>query len=198
MKDSDMEQTRKMMAEELLQGKIRDDWGNYHRSRAPVEGKEQIKKGQNKKKMKEKEEMQKKQNLKQTPEEPQSADRHKELEGRDRKAKINWPKANSAEWEKLDIVLTEVLKTQQSAPENKAVVQPAIIYSICRERFGEKENKKKGKSGGPSKRQKKCKKLREQINILKETFRNAQESEKEGVRQLQEDKLRELRLVKRA
>ena len=40
LKDSDTGQTRKMMAEELLQGKIRDDWGNYHRSRAPVDDKE--------------------------------------------------------------------------------------------------------------------------------------------------------------
>ena len=116
-----------------------------------------------------------------------------------RKEKINWPNANSKEWERLDEDLTAVLKVQCSSPENKVTVHPMMIYTLCKERFGLKEEKEE-KSGkvGPSKRQQKCRQLRKEINKLKETFNEAEEEEKEAIKQLQEEKLQKLRLAKRA
>lgn len=87
---------------------------------------------------------------------------------------------------------------QCSSPEDKAVVHPVMIYTICKERFGIKEEKVKNKSTGPSRRQAKCTKLREEINILKETYEKAEDSEKEGIKELQQETLRKLRLAKRA
>ena len=51
---------------------------------------------------------------------------------------------------------------------------------------------------GPSKRQRKCKKLRDEINQLKAAYNNAPEEEKEGINELQREKLKKLRLAKRA
>ena len=61
-----------------------------------------------------------------------------------------------------------------------------------------KEVKQKSQPAGPSKRQKKCIKLREEIKKLKEAFKNAPEEEKEAINQLQQEKLKKLRLKKRA
>ena len=112
--------------------------------------------------------------------------------------RINWPKANSKEWERLDNDLTAVLKAQSSSPESKATMHPVIIYSLCKERFGVKERKEKGKISGPSKRQTKCSQLRKEINKLKETFNTVAEEEKDAVKELQDEKLKKLRLAKRA
>merc|ERR1712142_229016 len=47
-------------------------------------------------------------------------------------------------------------------------------------------------------RQKKCKKVREEIKRLTETYKNAPDEEKEAINQLQQEKLKNLRLMKRA
>ena len=96
--------------------------------------------------------------------------------------------------------MTEIIKTQSTTPESKAVLHPLIIYTMGKDKFGTKEEskEKQGENKGPTRRQRKCKRLREEINRLKENYRNAPEEEKEGIQQLQEDKLRELRLAKRA
>ena len=89
-----------------------------------------------------------------------------------RKERIAWPKANSPEWERLDEDLTEMLKVQCISAENCSVVHPALIYTFSLERFGEKGAKKKEpQTKGPSKRQAKCKRLRQEINLLKKAYR---------------------------
>merc|ERR1711879_397441 len=95
-----------------------------------------------------------------------------------RKDRINWPKSNSKEWERLDADLSELLKTIYSPAEKKSISHPKIIYNMCKERFGVKENKDKPKRSGPSRRQRKCEKLRQQIKTLKETYFKATEEEK--------------------
>ena len=115
-----------------------------------------------------------------------------------RKEKVNWPKSNSPEWRMVDDDLTRYLKILISSPEKKAETHPFLIYNICKERFGIKERKKKAEQSGPSRRQRKCKELRREINILKETYKNSPEEEKEAVNQLQQEKIKELRLKKRA
>ena len=116
-----------------------------------------------------------------------------------RKPKIKWPKANSKEWPQLDEDLTALLKILYSPPEKLAESHPRIIYEMCKERFGIKETSvTQKKSSGPSKRQRKCKRLREEINQLKQTYNEAPEGEKEGIKELQSEKLRKLRLAKRA
>ena len=124
-------------------------------------------------------------------------------EGKDtedgRKDRIEFPKANSAEWGRLDNDLTHMLKIRYAPPEIQAQTHPELIYILCRERFGAKVNREsKPQTSGPSKRQVKCQKLRSEINQLKETYRNAPEEEKEAIKQLQDDKLKRLRLAKRA
>ena len=54
-----------------------------------------------------------------------------------------------------------------SSHENKAETHPGIIFRVGSDRFGVKEAKQKTQSSGPSKRQKKCKTLREEIKKLK-------------------------------
>ena len=115
---------------------------------------------------------------------------------KDRLAKINWPKANSKEWERLDEDITGLLKTIYSGPDKKAKSHPKIIYEICKERFGLKEGNEKSKQGGPSRRQLKCKRLREEINILKKTYQEAPEEEKAAIQELNKEKGRALRLAK--
>ena len=115
-----------------------------------------------------------------------------------RKEKLNWPKGNSPEWKRLDEDLSSCLKILISSPENKAETHPFLIYNICRERFGVKETKEKSKYSGPSNRQRQCKELRGEIKKLKETYKNAPEGQKEAINQLQQEKIKKLRLKKRA
>ena len=116
-----------------------------------------------------------------------------------RKPKINWPKGNSKDWIQLDEDLTALLKILYSPPEKLAESHPRIIYEMCKERFGVKETSASQKRpSGPSKRQRKCKKLREEINQLKQTYQEAPQEEKEGINELQKEKLKKLRLAKRA
>ena len=61
----------------------------------------------------------------------------------------------------------------------------------------EKGQKKDVKSG-PSRRQIKCKKLREEITLLKRAYAEAPQEEKDGIQELQSEKLKKLRLAKRA
>ena len=116
-----------------------------------------------------------------------------------RKDRIEFPKANSAEWGRLDNDLTHMLKIRYAPPEIQAQTHPELIYILCRERFGAKVKREiKPQTSGPSKRQVKCQKLRGEINKLKDTYKNAPEQEKDAIKQLQEEKLKRLRLAKRA
>ena len=131
-------------------------------------------------------------------EKPKAMSKETNLEIEQRLERINWPKGNSSEWTKFDDDVSSILKHVHSSYESKAETEPRIIYTVARERFGLKEDKQKPKSVGPSRRQKKCSKLREEINKLKEAYTNAPEEEKEGIDQLQKEKLKKLRLKKRA
>ena len=115
-----------------------------------------------------------------------------------RKERIKWPKANSPEWQKLDEDLTSILGALHSSPEEKAESHPKLIYAFCKERFGVIEKGgKKPQPGGPSRRQIKGKKLRQEINKLKKAYEQAPAEEKDAINQLQQEKLKELRLAKR-
>ena len=186
--------TRKRMTEELLNGKLDPEYGkrrNPEQSSMKRNTKD-IGKGNKKKGSKSK------QGAKLVG--PSTCDNAgaKKMDGR--KEKVKWPKASSKEWEQWDKDMTEILKTQNTTPESKAVLHPMIIYTMGKDKFGTKEIGKRNQeeARGPTRRQKKCKRLREEIKKLKENYNNAKEEEKEGIQQLQEDKLRELRLAKRA
>ena len=116
-------------------------------------------------------------------EEPKAGDRS-------RKDRINWPKANSKEWKELDTDITSLLKTMYSTSERKAESHPKIIYAMCKERFGTKEiHKKQVKcTKGPSRRQRKCKALREEIKKLQYVAQQAPEEEKPAIYQLHTSK----------
>ena len=116
-----------------------------------------------------------------------------------KKERINWPKGNSPEWKKLDEDMAALLRTLISSAEVRARNYTNVIYSMCRERFGIKEQKqRKEVHAGPSKRQKKCTKLREEINLLKQAVKEAPDNEKDAIKELQSEKLKGLRLAKRA
>ena len=180
----DMREERKTMTTELLEGKLKPQ---EQRCKAHARKKEQ--KGEKKGKP------EKKRERKGHNEELKY---EKEITGESSTERIKWPKSNSKEWERLDENLTTVLKAQSASPESKATMHPVIIYTLCKERFGLKERKEKSKSSGPSKRQKKCTQLRNEINKLKEAVKNAAENEKEAIKELQDEKLKKLRLAKRA
>ena len=181
----DMSKARKTMTVELLEGKLK-----------PQEQVIQVQTEKREQKRRKKEKKENKRVGRKIQQEELKTE--KEATGEGSKERINWPKANSKEWERLDEDLTTVLKAQSSSPESKATMHPVIIYTLCKERFGLKERKKKGKSSGPSKRQNKCSQLRKEINNLKEAFNNAELDEKDAIRELQDEKLKKLRLAKRA
>ena len=192
-RQEDMAEARKEMTEELLMGKImpreRKEW-DQSKPREKKKESAKIKKNQK---------ASRKEDRKSAKEGKKKAEGDKAKGGDEgRKERINWPSANSKEWERLDEDLTPLLQVQAASAENKAVVHPMMIYTLCKERFGVKEGKKKSTEVGPSKRQQKCKKLREEINKLKEAYKEAGEGQKEGIKQLQEEKLQKLRLAKRA
>ena len=83
------------------------------------------------------------------------------------------------------------------SPESLAESHPNIIYNMCVERFGIQE-KKTAVAKGPSRRQKQVSQLRAEIKKLNKTIQSAPEEEKEAIKELQRDKLRNLRLKKRA
>ena len=209
-RQADLKNAREHMTEELLEGRIHSDWpkkkedniGNVRSS-----SKEAVKlpdketqdwrseksaakcqKG-NKEKIEESDE---------SKQEPPKITDSEQKGDKSRKEKLNWPKGNSPEWRRLDEDLSSCLKILISSPENKAETHPVLIYNISRERFGVKESKKKSKPSGPSKRQRQCKELRGEIKKLKETYKNAPEDQKEAINQLQQEKIKKLRLKKRA
>ena len=121
-------------------------------------------------------------------------------EGNEKK-RIKWPNANSKDWPTLDNDLTALLKILYSPPEKLAESHPKIIYEMSKERFGIVEPRSSGKQknpAGPSKRQRRCKRLREEINQLKTAYNEAPQEEKEGINELQKEKIKKLRLAKRA
>ena len=121
-----------------------------------------------------------------------------EVKEKRKKAPINWPRANSKEWERLDVDLTTLLRTKYLTAQEKAQSHPIIIFEMCKERFGVKEGKNESTKSGPSKRQLKCAKLRKEINELKNAYKGAPISEKVAIQELNSAKLRQLRLAKRA
>ena len=205
---------REKMTRELLEGRINPEWRTAHWAKEV--GKNQKKNKENKDIARGKENIRKVEKPHQRREQKDQAksgaktkvsdlkDRPKDTrkgksEGEDgRKERINWPKSNSPDWSKFDEFVTDILKYVDSSYENKAIVHPGLIYNIANARFGVKEVKQKSQPAGPSKRQKKCIKLREEIKKLKEAFKNAPEEEKEAINQLQQEKLKKLRLKKRA
>ena len=178
----DMTATRMKMTHEIFLGTILNECpGQIHA--LLLEGGEK----------KETTKAQKKTGKKKLNEEPKAGDRS-------RKDRINWPKANSKEWKELDTDITSLLKTMYSTSERKAESHPKIIYAMCKERFGTKEiHKKQVKcTKGPSRRQRKCKALREEIKKLQYVAQQAPEEEKPAIYQLHKAKLKSLRLAKRA
>ena len=91
-----------------------------------------------------------------------------------------------------------LLKTIYSPPDKKAISHPKIIYEMCKERFGLKESTTKTTQNGPSRRQRKCSMLRREIKTLKKAVEEAPIEEKNAIKQLHNEKLRSLRLAKRA
>ena len=114
--------------------------------------------------------------LKKVTEEVKNSDSKgkRESNGKERQEAINWPKSNSPEWGRFDKDVSTLLKIIYSPPEKKTITHPSIIYQMSKERFGLKERKKKQpQNKGPSRRQKLCKQLRDDINKLKEAYRQA-------------------------
>ena len=87
------------------------------------------------------------------------------------KERINWPKSNSPEWEKLDADLSALLRLLYAPAEVRAKTHPNVIHGMCKERFGVKEKSQRNETPrGPSRRQVKCKKLRDYITVLKKSL----------------------------
>ena len=111
----------------------------------------------------------------------QKSAENKEVKEKRKKVPINWPRANSKDWELLDKDLTALLKTKYLTAEKKSESHPIIIYEMCKERFGVREKKGGNKKCGPSRRQLKCAKLRREINELKNAYKIASASEQEAI-----------------
>ena len=122
----------------------------------------------------------------------------KKQENVPRKQAINWPKSNSQEWRRFEEDVSKRLKIIMASPEMLARVHPEVIYNMGTERFGEIKQKRQGTTRGPSRRQKCMSNLRKEIKKLDKAVTSAPEEEKEGIRELQKEKLRDLRMKKRA
>ena len=200
---------RDRMIQELLEGRINLEWRMVYwanevgrKQRDSGEDREKEEKGEDTRKVEKQQRKRQKIKEKSAVKEEIILERPKEkskgkLEGEKRKARINWPKANSPEWTRFDDDVTSILKQIHSSHENKAETNPRIIYAVGLDRFGVEEVKQKPPPAGPSKRQRKCKELREEIKKLEKAYKNAPEEEKEAINQLQQEKLKKLRLKKR-
>ena len=181
----DIPETRWKMAWEILNGELRDDL----RVTAPtVQGSKKRKPAKKRERRREKKSQRGQEN----------AEAGVNSNSTNKKQRINWPQANSNEWEKLDTDLTGILSGIGGSAEAKAESHPKVIYEICLGRFGAVTKKSKGAPRGPSRRQERGKSLREEINKLKKTYIAAPEEEKGAIDHLQKEKLKELRVLKRA
>ena len=124
----------------------------------------------------------------------------KQGEAPDRRAQeINWPKSNSKEWQALDDDVSKRLRIIMAGPEVLAESHPKVIFSMVTERFGFKERKTSATCiKGPSRRQKHISSLRAEIKILDRAVKSAPEEEKDGIKEIQREKLKCLRMKKRA
>ena len=119
-----------------------------------------------------------------------------DLSGRE---KIKWPNSKSEEWKRLDEDMARRLRTIIATPQEAAESHPKVILAMCKERFGVEERKEStSEKKGPSRRQRKCSELRREIKRLKKAFNEAPEEEKCAIKELADEKLRKLRLQKRA
>ena len=113
--------------------------------------------------------------------------------------KIDWPPANSREWARFETDVAKLLSFLDGPPTRRAIQHPKIIFEMGKERFGYKNTeRKKEQPSGPSRRQKKCLELRQNINKLKKAFYDAPEEEKKAINELQNEQIKLLRLSKRA
>ena len=180
----DMAVTRMKISHEIFSGRIIQNCPTHIRKLVKKTKEERSQKKESKTRKKKKEKKQK------PGGEKENVDHQKE--------RIQWPKANSAEWQRLDEDAHELLKLLYAPPEKKAMSHPTIIYSMAKERFGVKKERERETTSGPSRRQKKCSKLRSEIKSLKKAVEEAPIGEKRAIIQLQKEKLRSLRLAKRA
>ena len=79
-----------------------------------------------------------------------------------------------------------------ASPEDLAESHPRVIFNMVMERFGVKERKSIVPTG-PSRRQKHITNLRAEIKLLDKAVKSAPEEEKEGIKEIQKEKLRSLR-----
>ena len=184
-KQEDLFQARNWMTRELVQGKLNPCWAEERKESTAKPEKKKKKVGKRQE---------------HTGTEKITEKEKKETKDGDRRDRVKWPKASSKEWEEWGEGVAEMLRAQNLTPENKAVIYPLLIYTLGKEQFGTMEKKKREErqTNCPSRRQRKCKRLREDINKLKEAYWDAKEDEKEAIGQLQKEKLRQLRLTKRA
>ena len=182
----DMAVTRMKMSHEIFSGKIIET--------CPIQISQLVRRTQEERNQKKesKTKRKKKEKKQRSDREEENVDQQKE--------RIQWPKANSAEWQRLDEDIHGLLNVLYSSPEKKAVSHPTIIYAMAKERFGVKQKKERDQKTtcGPSRRQKKCNKLRNDIRRLKSAVEEAPTEEKSAIMQLHKEKLRSLRLAKRA
>ena len=115
------------------------------------------------------------------------------------RTRIDWPQANSKEWGRFETDVAALLSVLDGPPEKRSIHHPKIIFEMGKERFGFKMNQRESKhTFGPSRRQKKCEDLRQDINRLKQAYYEAPQEEKKAIQDLQQEKLKQLRLSKRA
>ena len=69
--------------------------------------------------------------------------------------------------------------------KKRSIHHPKIIFEMGKERFGFKMNQRESKhTFGPSRRQKKCEDLRQDINRLKQAYYEAPQEEKKAIQQV--------------
>ena len=127
--------------------------------------------------------------------------RRKEVDTKDKtgRMRIDWPPANSKEWDSFETDVAALLSYLDGPPLKRAIQHPKIIYEMGKERFGYKNiEKKPNQPSGPSRRQRHCLQLRQDINNLKRAYYEAPQDEKKAIQELQQEKLKQLRLSKRA
>ena len=132
---------------------------------------------------------------------PAHKTRRKEADTKDKtgRMRIDWPPANSKDWDSFETDVAALLSYLDGPPLKRAIQHPKIIYEMGKERFGYKNiEKKPNQPAGPSRRQKKCLQLRQDINNLKRAYYEAPQDEKKAIQELQQEKLKQLRLSKRA
>lgn len=114
--------------------------------------------------------------------------------------RLRWPPASDKQWSQLDEDLEAILNTSlRGKASDKLQQMTNIIFSVSESRFESKQSEKQAKGvAGPSRRQRAIASLRKDLRSLRQQWKRADETERDGLRCLRDEARKKLASLRRA